>query len=315
MNRRLEIVAELLGAQGVRMDSTFNSAFIDQELESVEQAAYKVEYEDLKLRLFVPKKSDVNEGAETFSFKIWDVFGQADWISSYSEDLPESSIRVRKVSGKIEGIGNAYSYSVQDLRAAAMANVALDREEAEVAARVHEEKVDEAGSLGDSSRQFFGFCNHPDVSVISATADWDSATGEQMLLDLHRMAMEIVEQTKGKIVPDTILLPLNKYNIISRKAVNTAGSTRDTVLDVFLAQTKFVKRVEWFNRLVDASETGAERALCYKYDPTVVQLVIPMEMIQHEPERRGLRYRKALESRFGGVIVRKPLGMIYMDGV
>jgi hypothetical protein len=312
MNRRLQIVSELLGEKNIRLDS-FNSAFIDQELEAVEAAAYKVEYEDLKLRLFVPKKGDVPEGAETFSFKIWDVFGQADWASSYSEDFPEAAIRVRKVVGKVEGITNGYSYSVQDLRAAAMTGLALDREEAQVAMRVHEEFVDEKGSIGDSPRGFFGFVNHPDVSVMSVTADWDSATGEQLLLDLHRMSMQVVEQTKGKIVPDTILMPLNRYNLICRKAVNTAGSTRDTVMDVFMAQTKYIKRIEWFNRLDTASDTGAERAICYKYAPDVLQLVVPMEPTQHEPERRGLRYRKAIESRFGGVIVRKPLGIVYMD--
>lgn len=314
MNRRLQIVAELLGTAGIRADA-MNAAFIDTELEAVEAAAYAVEYEDLKLRLFVPKKGDVPEGAETFSFKVWDVFGQADWISSYSEDLPESSIRVSKRVGKIEGIGNAYSYSVQDLRACAMTGLALDREEAQVAMRVHEEKVDEAGSLGDTKRGFLGFCNHPDVAVMDATVDWDSATGVQMLDDLHRMAVQVIETTKGKIVPDTLLLPLNKYNQISRKLVNSAADVRSTVLNVFLEQTKYIKRIEWFGRLLTASETGAERALCYKYDPSVVQIVIPMEPVQHEPERRGLRFRKAIESRFGGVIVRKPLGMVYMDGI
>lgn len=313
MNRRLEIVAELLGQKGLRLDA-MNSAFIDTELQAVEAQAYKVEYEDLKLRLFVPAKKDVPEGAETFAFKVWDVFGQADWLSNYAEDLPEQSIRAEKRVGKVEGIGNAYSYSVQDLRACAMTGLPLDRELAETAMRTHEEKVDTAGSFGDSARGFLGFCNHPDVAVMSPTADWDSATGEQMLLDLHRMAMQIVEVTKGKFAPDTLLLPLKHYNIISRKPVNDNLDVRSTVLNVFMDQTKFIKRIEWFNQLSTANAAGTGgRALCYKYDPRVVQIVIPMEPVQHEPERRGLRYVKAIESRFGGVIVRQPLALVYMD--
>lgn len=312
MNRRLEIVAELLGTKGLRLDA-MNSAFIDQELQAIEAQAYKVEYEDLKLRLFVPKKGDVPEGAETFAFKIWDVFGQADWLSNYAEDLPEQAIRCEKRVGKVEGIGNAYSYSVQDLRAAAMTNMPLDRELAETAMRTHEEKVDTAGSFGDTSRGFLGFCNHPDVSVMTPTADWDSATGSQILLDLHRMTHQIVEATKGKYQPDTLLLPLNRYNQISVKPVNASLDVRTTVLNVFLEQTKFVKRVEWFAPLATAGANSLSRALCYKYDPRVVQVVIPMEPVQHEPERRGLRYVKAIESRFGGVIVRQPLAMVYMD--
>lgn len=312
MNRRLEIVAQLLGQEGVRMDA-MNSAFIDQELQAVEAQAYKVEYEDLKLRLFIPLKKDVPAGAETFAFKVWDVFGQADWLSNYAEDLPEQAIRADKRVGKVEGIGNAYSYSVQDLRAAAMTGLPLDRELAETAMRTHEEKVDSAGALGDGPRGFFGFVNHPDVAVMQPTADWDSATGEQMLLDLHRMSHQIAETTKGKFAPDTLLLPMNRFNQISIKPVNANLDVRATVLNVFLEQTKFIKRVEWYNQLATAAANGGSRALCYKYDPRVVQLVIPMEPVQHEPERKGLRYVKAIESRFGGVIVRQPLAMVYMD--
>jgi hypothetical protein len=72
--------------------------------------------------------------------------------------------------------------------------------------------------------------------------------------------------------------------------------------------------VLWSNALETLSATGAKRALAYKRDGKVVQLCIPMEPVQHEPEKRGLYWTRPIESRFGGCLVRQPLAMAYMDG-
>jgi hypothetical protein len=305
-----EIVAELLP----HMDAA-SSLFIDQQLEAMEAEAYRVQYQDLKMRELLPLKTDVNPGAETFAYRVLDTFGRADFISNYASDLPEAGVRGEKRVGKVEGIGNAYSYSTQDLRAAAMNNVGLDAELAQAAMRAHEERVDETAAIGDSKRGFVGFFNHPDITIMSATADWDAATGAQMLADLRRMESKVAEQTKGKFLPTTIVLPMNKYNQIADKPVDTAGSVQDNVLQVFLRGAKFVREVVWNDRLLTLSATGAERAMCYCKDPKVAQLCVPMEPQQGEPEKRGLRWVRPIESRFGGTLVRQPLAAVYMDGI
>ena len=65
----------------------------------------------------------------------------------------------------------------------------------------------------------------------------------------------------------------------------------------------------------DAGVAGVGRAVCYKKDESIVALVIPMETLQHEPQKNGLMYEVPLEMRFGGVIVRQPKALVYMDGV
>lgn len=305
-----EIVGELLP----HLDAG-TSLFIDQQLEAMEAEAYKTIYQDLKMRQLLPLKSDVNPGAETFAYRVLDVFGRADFISNYANDLPETGVRGEKKVGKVEGIGNAYSYSTQDLRAAAMNNVGLDAELAQAAMRAHEERVDDAAATGDSQRGFVGFFNHPDPTVMAATASWASATGPQMLSDLRRMESKVAEQTKGKFLPTTIVLSMAKYNTIADKPVDTAGSVQDTVLQVFLRGAKFVREIVWNDRLLTLSATSTDRAVCYCKDPKVAQLCVPMEPQQGEPEKRGLRWVRPIESRFGGALVRQPLAIVYMDGI
>jgi hypothetical protein len=311
--KNLEIVGELMSGEP-HFDAA-SSLFIDQQLEAMEAAAYRVEYQDLKMRQLLPLKTDVPAGAETFAYRILDVFGRADFISNYASELPEAGVRGEKRVGKVEGIANAYSYSTQDLRAAAMANVGLDAEISQGAMRAHEERVDETAASGDTGLGFVGFFKHTDVTIMASTLDWDSASGVQMLGDLRRMESKVSEQTKGKHLPTTIVLPMNKYNQAADKPVDTAGSVQDTVLTVFLRGAKYVREVVWNDRLLTLSATGAERAMCYSKDPRVCQLVIPMEPQQGEPEKRGLRWVRPIESRFGGAIVRQPLAIVYMDGI
>lgn len=291
------------------------SAFLEQELQSVEATVYRVEYPELKARQFIPLKSDVAEGAESFAYRVWDSFGSAVWLSNYQSGLPTQAVRGEKIVGKVEGVGSAYSYSTHDLRAAAMANVPLDTELASEAMRSIERFVDEVAANGDSARGFIGFVNHPNVDVLSATGAWSGLTAAQILADLQRMAKFSREATKEIFSADTLLLPTAQYDLIATTLLNSTGSTSDTILTVFLKTQPWVKNVQSWTKLDGAGVSGADRAVCYKRDPKVLQLVVPMETRQHAPQPVDLMYKVPLEMRFGGMVVRQPKALVYMDGI
>lgn len=311
MTRR-SVVRELLGDP--RVDA-MHGAFIEQQLQSIEAAVYEIKYPELKARTFFPLKTDVNEGAETFAYRISDYFGEAEFISHYADDLPMTGYRTEKRVGRVEGIGNAFSYSVQELRAASMAGTSLDSELATAAMRVHERKVDQTAAFGNDALNFAGGLRHPDVAVLTATVPWAGATPQQILEDLHRFANSIVEDSKGVWTPDTMGFDIATYNLLASKLLEPTGDTGTTILRAFTNTNAYIKQVESWNKLATASDTGGKRGLCYQRSAEVVQLVIPMEPRMHEPEKRGLRYVRPIESRFGGVIVRQALAMRYMDGI
>lgn len=312
--RFLTLIQAVMTAGGFRQDAA-TEAFIDQQLEAMEAQAYKIQFVDLKARSFIPLKSDVPAGADTFAYRVLTPFGRADWMADYSDELPKSGLRGEKKVGKIEGIVNAVEYTIHDLRAAAMANLPLDSELMEAAMRAHEEKVDSAALLGDAKLGFVGLFNHPDITITTPASTWTVATsGASMLQDLHKIANKVVEQSKGKFIPDTILLPLTCYNLAAAKPVDTTGSVNDTVLTVFLRNRTDIKSIDWSIALETASAAVGRRALCYKKVAQVLQLCIPMEPVVHAPQQIGFKISRPIDSRFGGTIVRQPLAMCYMDG-
>lgn len=309
MSERAKLVARV-----AKLDSK-DSAFLDLQLQAIEATVYKKLYPELKARQFIPLKTDVPEGAESFAYYVFDVFGQADWVSNYSDELPTQGVRGEKVVGKVEGIADSYSYSSQDLRAAAMAHMSLDSEFATSARERIERMVDAVAALGSTSKQFVGMLRHPNVPVLTATGVWASQTGDVILKDLHRFASTIRSTTKEIFTPDTLLLDTESFDLIASKLVNSNGDTGTTVLKAFLNTSPYIKTVQSWNKLMTASEAGGKRAVAYKRDPRVLQLVIPMETLQHEPQRRGLRYVVPMEMRFGGMVIRQPIAMTYMDGI
>ena len=298
------------------LDDKF-AACLEQELQSVEATVYRVEYPDLRARSFIPLKSDVSEGAETFAYRVWDSFGDAVWLANYQGKLPTTALRGEKVVGKVEGIGAAYGYSRQDLRAAAMAGVGLDTELASAAREAIERKVDDVALNGDSKRGFIGFGNHPNIDITPATASFSNPSSDPLVIlsDLMALAKHIRSVTKEIYSPDTLLLPTSAYDAIATRLLNSTGSTSDTILTVFLRTQPWIKNVASWPKLETASPTGGTLAIAYKKDPRVLQLVIPMETQQYEPQLDGMVYQVPMEMRFGGMIVRQPKAAYYMTGV
>lgn len=300
-----------------RTDAKY-SAFLSQQLEQVEAEVYRIEYPELKFRQLIPVDNGYNPGVETISFYEYDIFGQAKFISNYAQDLPTANIRGEKFSSNVESIGSSYYYSTQDLRAAAMARLPLSSELGQAAMKFIERKMDHAAALGQSELGMIGFANHPNVPVDTASDNgsgsthWEDKTADQILFDLHQLALAVWEETFELHTPNTIVMPTSLYGLIATKRIGV--ETGNTVLKMFLGMNEWVKNVYSWNRLETAGADGGPRVIAYDRDPKVAKVAIPMEAVQYEPERKSLTYSVPMEARFGGTLIRTPLAMRYLDG-
>lgn len=302
---------EILGA--LRLDAAY-SAFLDQDLTALESELYETEYADLKARQWFPLKTDVPAGAEAFGYRVLDKFGRAEFISPWSDELPGAGIRVEKKLANVETIGNSFSYSKQDLRAAAMAGMSLDREYAAVQMRAHEELFDATCLVGKPELGFIGLFRHPDVTVLSG-ADWDNAatTSATILGDLRALLNQVLLQSKGRFTANQIILPMTSYLVASARLMGADYASADNPLSVF-TRTSGVA-VGWDRTLETASNTGGKRAVAYVRDAKIAQIVQPLAPEIGEPQLQNLVYTRTIESRCGGGIMRQSLGFAYLDGL
>lgn len=301
-----------MGSVGRRDDN--ETMMLARQLEYVKARVYEKLYPQFKARELIPMATDTPPAANEIRYRIWDSWGVAKLIDHYATDLPNVGAYAREMTSPVKGIGSSYGYSVQDVRSAAYAGVALDARLAMAAKRAIEHVIDEVAAKGLPSVGFPGLTNNPAVNVVPPRfGDWanPSRTGLEILTDLSLLVSDIVTFSKGVHTPNTVVLPLGLYELVSSKVV---GANLDrTVLSVFLERNPHITQVEAWYHLDTASPTGDNRIICYEKSDEILELEVPLEFEQLSPQEDGLMINVPCHGRIGGCVVHFPMALRYMD--
>jgi len=288
--------------------------FLDRQLEYIRPQVFEVEYADIKYPTILPVTSEAGPGAQTFTYRIMDATGDFKLISDAADDLPRADVSQIERSISIRSFGGSFGYTVQELRAAQMANVNLEQRRAAAVRRAYEEKVEAVAMFGEASVGLAGFFNNSTVDVVAADK-WFSTSGvtSQDMLDLLNYGVSaIINGSNMKEQPDTILMPYEDYNTISTR--RNSDSSDVTVLEYFMRTNPFIRNIEPINQLdADKSTLTKNRMVIYKRDPQKVQLHIPQPLELFPPQQRGLEFIVPAHARVGGVSLYYPKSALYLQ--
>ena len=298
-----------------RMDEA--GLFLERQLEYIRPQVFEVQYADIKYPSILPVTSEAGPGAQTFTYRIMDSTGEFKLLADAADDLPRADISQVEKSINIRSFGGSFGYTVQELRAAQMANLALEQRRASAVRRAYEEKVEDVAMFGESSVGLAGFFNNATVDVVSAnkwfTGTTATGTTSQDMLDLLNYGVSaIISASQMKEQPDTILMAYEDYNKVS--TTRNSDSSDVTVLEYFLRTNPYIRNVEPINQL-DSSNGGVStnRMVVYKRDPEKVQLHIPQPLELFPPQQRGLEFIVPAHARVGGVALYYPKSVIYVQ--
>ena len=295
-----------------RMDEA--GLFLERQLEHIRPQVFETVYADIKYPTILPVTSEAGNAAQTFTYRIMDSTGDFKLIADAADDLPRADISQTEKSIVIRSFGGSFGYTVQELRAAQMANIALEQRRAAAVRRAYEEKVEEVAMFGESAANLAGFFNNSTVDVLQADK-WftDSGTTSQEMLELLNYGVTgIVNSTNMKEQPDTILISYEDFRIISTQ--RNSDSSDVTVLEYFLRTNPFIRNIEPILQLdKDKSSLQTNRMVVYKRDPEKVQLHIPQPLELFPPQQRGLGFIVPAHARVGGVALYFPKSVIYVQ--
>ncbi len=295
-----------------RMDEA--GLFLERQLEYIRPQVFEVAYADIKYPTILPVTSEAGPGAQTFTYRVMDATGEFKLIADAADDLPRADISQVEKSINIRSFGGSFGYTVQELRAAQMANIALEQRRATAVRRAYEEKVEDVAMFGESSVGLQGFFNNATVDVVAADK-WftDSGTTAQEMLDLLNYGVTaIINGSNMKEQPDTILMAWEDYNTISTR--RNSDSSDVTVMEYFLRTNPYIRNIEPINQLdADKSVLSKNRMVFYKRDPQKVQLHIPQPLELFPPQQRGLEFIVPAHARVGGVALYYPKSVLYLQ--
>lgn len=289
------------------------SIFFARELEHILTRMHDIQYPELRIRLFVPTNNEAGPGAESITYYQFDKFGMAKIISDYATDIPMADVKGEKFTSPVESIAIGFGYSLQEVRASAMAQRSLPTMKADAARRAHEQLVDEIGALGDAETGLTGVLNNANVPSASATTGtWSGATADQIIEDMNEAVETMITTTNAVESPDTQLLPIDSFNIVSSRRV---PDTTANILTYFMRSNAWIRNVDHWYRLATAGAGSTRRMLTYRRDPAKLELMIPQEFETLPVQERGLKFIIPTHSRIGGVVIYKPLSLNYRDGL
>lgn len=313
--RAREIEAAALQG-GIRLRTDANeTAVFSRQLEFIEKRIFEVKYPTGHGIEMVPLLTNIDPGAAEYTYRAFDHAGRAERVANYAGNPPRVDIQGVEVTTRLHSYWDAYGYSVQDLRAAAMANLPIEERRATAARNVLMRKLDENIWLGDTAVGVYGLANSGLVDLVTViTGTWSSATGVQILADLQKLANASELASNGEEQPDTIAMSITAYQICNTKYIDTTNFNK-TVLQAFKEANPHIKKVAASFRLETANAGGTGgRIVAYRNDPEKLEALVPVEFETFQVQAKAMSFETTCHMRCGGVVIRYPDSVKYMDG-
>lgn len=305
-------------------------SFLQQTHASVEAELYRVKYPEYNYSdlLFVDTRA--NEWARTVTFYSSDTVGKAGWFNANSTNMPRADVNMTQFNQSIQMAGIGYGYNLEEISFAKLAGPvgSLDQERMFSARRAYEQFMYGLVISGDATKAMGGLINYSGVTATTAPADgtgsattFASKTGDQIARDINNELSGMQEGSLGIELANTVALPIQQFNLLATKRMGSAGD-EITVLEwlmkynVYTAQTGQPLKIRMLRGLDGAGGSGTDRMLTYVNDRDVVKLHLPMAHKFLPVYQTGpMLFEVPGIFRTGGVEIRRPKAVRYLDGI
>jgi hypothetical protein len=309
------------------VDAQAALSFMTQQATYIEPQVYNIQYAEIQYPGLIPIDSSGSEWAKSKTFFSLDKVGQAAWFHHLATDIPMADVLRTKYEVNIEMAAIGYYYSTEEISQAMMIpGTNLTTERAEAARRGYEEFMERIAFFGDTTKNWTGLTNDPNVTIASLPADgtgssitWASKTADQMIRDVNLLLTGIYTGSMQVEMADTILVPTQQYTTLATtRLTNTVASALGWLqeFNTYTALTGQPLTVRAVRGLDTIGVGSTARLIAYRKDPSIVKLHIPMpHKFLPVWQTTPLRFDVPGIFRTGGVEVRRPGSVRYADGI
>ncbi len=302
-------------------------SFLIAQTTYIEAEVYRIQYPDIIYPQIVPIDTSAPEWAKSVTYFSIDKVGSADWFDGMATDMRVADINRNKFEQGIEMAGIGYRYTLEEIGQAMMVpGLNLTIERAEAARRAYEEFMDKVARNGDPHKNFTGLINNVNVPTVTAIADgtgssalWTAKTADQMIRDVQGVLTGVYEGSLTVEMADTVLLPVDAMNTLSITRIPNTPMTALEYLaknNLYTFTTGAPLTIRGILNLSSAGAGGTGRMIAYRKDPRVLKLHVPMVHRFLPVWQTGpITFDIPGIFRTGGVEVRRPLAMRYVDGI
>lgn len=311
------------------VDAQQAMGFLIQQLSYIEPTVYETQYPDVQYAQLIPVDTSANEWAKSVTYFSTNKAGKAGWFNRRGKDLHLADVERSKAETTVELADIGYDWDLEELGQAMMIpgmNISGDR--ASAARRASEEFIDDIALRGDGDKNYYGLLNYPGLTIVNAAATgnggnpyWTDKLGDADLIlkDINDAIVGMYTTTLTVELADTILMPITAATLLATTRLpNTTMTLMQFLMEnnVYTFQTGRPLTIRTVRGLESAGVGGVGRLVVYKRDPQVLKMHIPMPHRFLPPwQTAPLVFTVPGILRLGGLEVRRPSAVRYVDGV
>jgi len=292
----------------------------------IEPTVNMMRYPEFNYSELVPIDMAAPEWTNVIEWWSGDMYGRAQWFNANNDDVPTAGQTRNKGLSTVFTAAIGYGWGYEELMGAMAAGRNLPAEDAVAARRAAEEMINRICFTGDEEKNLHGVVNHPAVTPRTApNGDWENADVDEILEDVNNALAVSYKDTKYTSMADTLLLPYDKITTLATRRLTTvadstisAGSLYEYLMryNLYTITTGRQLTVRATYGLDEAGVGGSNRMVAYRRSPDVLKLHMPMPHRFFPVFQSGpFRWDVPGLFRLGGVDVRRPLEITYMDGI
>lgn len=282
-----------------------------RDLEAIDKVIYQAPQEELVARQLFNIKTDVPAGAETYGYWVMNRSGAAKIIANGSDDLPLVDVDLTRYHQPIFSLAAGIRYSVHELRQAQMVGQSADATKAETARRAIAEKENSMIFIGDDKVDLKGVVNATGIHVVNETKTFANMTSAEIVDSFRKARAKIVTIPGMRTSTLKLMIAALPYEELSRRY---SDMDPRTILEV-------IKGHGWFSDILPVYDlagvgiNGTDSYVIMDTATSTCEILLPMDITRHEEEYKFPNYTVPFEERCGGALIRRPYGIIRVDGI
>lgn len=303
-------------------------SFLIRQASLIEPTVYAIRYQDIQYPNLIPVDTSAPEWIQSVTYFSMDSVGRAEWFSGLAQDVPKVELTREKFETGVSMAAIGYGYTLEELGTAQLLGMNLTADKASSARRVAEEKIDVVAFAGDATKGFTGLVNSASVTATTAPADgtgsattFASKTPDFILRDINGQLTGIFTGTLGVEMADTLLLPYSVLLDLSTRRIDAVNQTtilewveRNNIYTRTTGQPLTIRGL--FGYLETSGASSTKRMVAYRRSPEVLKMHMPMPFRFLPAWQTGpMRFDVPGIFRLGGVDIRRPKSVRYLDGI
>lgn len=308
------------------VDAQAAMGFMINQASYIEAEVYRTQYPDIIYPQLVPIDESAPDWIKSITYFSIDSTGKAEWFHHEATDMRLADVNRSKFEVSVEMAAIGYRYTLEEIGQAMQLGFALTAERGIAAGRAYDEFCESVAFIGDARKNYTGLINNALVSSttvpvgVSTTTPWSTKTGDEIIKDINLGLTGIYTTSKTVEMADTVLLPVDQFNLIAttRLSSQVTMSVLEWIqrYNVYTQQTGRPITIRAVRQLKDGGGAGVDRMVIYRRDPGVVKMHIPMRHRFLPVWQTGpMIFDVPGIFRLGGVEVRRPVAVRYLNGI